>query len=139
MNILCVCRFSNGIELASFVTSSNLLRKSWNLVKSQHVDNVSNVGVGLSWKLYKEPNIDVTIIAFEANPSDSFILQSELVSFTKLKENNSLNFDFLSTKNISLNITAVLLFCENHDMLDQLKSEVIFFFFVNDSSLTEIY
>ncbi|XP_058773177.1 senescence-associated carboxylesterase 101-like isoform X1 [Vicia villosa] len=117
--------FSNGIELASFVTSSNLLRKSWNLIKSRNVDIASNVGVGLSWKLYKEPNIDVTIIAFEANPSDSFILQSELVSFAKLKENNSLNFEFLSTKNISLNITAVSLFCENHQIFDQLKTEVI--------------
>ncbi|CAK8533679.1 unnamed protein product [Lathyrus sativus] len=117
--------FSNGIELASFVTSSNLLRKSWDVIKSRNVDIASNGGVGLSWKLYKEPNTDVSIIAFEANPSDSFILQSKLVSFTKLKENNSLNFEFLSTKNISLNITLVSLFSDNHRMLDQLKSEVI--------------
>lgn len=86
-------------------------------------------GVGLSWKLYKEPNTDVKIIAFEANPLDSFILLSELVSFTKLKENNSLNFEFLSSKNISLNITLVSLFYENHDMFDHLKSEVHLFFF----------
>lgn len=117
------------LNLHLFVTSSNLLRRSWNIIKSRNVDIASNVGVGLSWKLYKEPNTDVTIIAFEANPLDSFILRSELVSFTKLNENNSLNFEFLSSKNISLNITLVSLFYENHDMFDHLKLEVHLFFF----------
>jgi hypothetical protein len=115
--------FSSGIELAPFVTSSSLLRKSWNVITSRHVD----IGVGLSWKVYKEPNTDVTIIAFKDIPSDSFILQSELVSSTQLKEKNFLHFEFLCTKAnscVSLNNTAVSLFCENYQRLNLLKSEI---------------
>ncbi|PNX93965.1 phytoalexin-deficient 4-2 protein [Trifolium pratense] len=105
-------RFSSGIELAPFVTSSSLLRKSWNVITSRDVDIVSNDGVGLSWKVYKEPNTDVTFVAFEAIPSDSSNLQSELVSSIQLKEKNFLHFEFLCTKAnpcVSLNNTAVSL------------------------------
>jgi hypothetical protein len=108
------------------VTSSSLLRKSWNVITSRHVD----IGVGLSWKVYKEPNTDVTIIAFEDIPSDSFILQSELVSSTQLKEKNFLHFEFLCTKAnscVSLNNTAVSLFYKNYERLHLLKSEVHLF------------
>ncbi|XP_012568102.1 senescence-associated carboxylesterase 101 isoform X2 [Cicer arietinum] len=119
--------FSSGIELAPFVTNSNLLRRTWKVITSHHEDVVCNVGVGLSWKIYKEPNSDVTIIAFEAIPSNSLNLQDELVSSTKLKEKNFLHFEFLCTKKIpffSLNNIVVSLFCENYQKLDQLKSEI---------------
>jgi hypothetical protein len=112
------------------VTSSSLLRKSWNVITSRHVD----IGVGLSWKVYKEPNTDVTIIAFETIPSDSFNLQSQLVSSTQLKEKNFLHFEFLCTKAnscVSLNNTAVSLFCENYQRLNLLKSEVHLFLTVD--------
>jgi hypothetical protein len=128
------CRFSSGIELAPFVTSSSLLRKSWNVIASRHVDFISNVGVGLSWKVYKEPNTDVTIVAFEVTPSDSYNLQSQLVSSTQLKDKNFLHFEFLCTNLnscVSLNNTAVSLFCENYQRLNLLKSEVHLFLTVD--------
>jgi len=131
VSFLCECRFSGGIEAATFVTSSGLLRKLWNVNDANIVSNV--VGNGLSWKVYKEQDTDVTIVAFETTPSNSVNLQSELVSSTKLKENNFDHFEFLCTKSnpiFSLNITAVSLFCQNYQKLDQLKSEVHLFFVI---------
>lgn len=129
MSFLYGYRFSSGIEVATFVTSSGLLRKLWNVSDADIVSNVVGNN-GLSWKVYKEQDTDVTIVAFETAPSNSVNLQSELVSSTKLKENNFDHFEFLCTKSnpiFSLNITAVSLFCVNYQKLDQLKSEVQFF------------
>ncbi|KAK2365690.1 senescence-associated carboxylesterase [Trifolium repens] len=89
-------------------------------------DIVSNFGVGLCWKVYKEQSSDLTIIAFEAT-SDSSNLQSDLVSSSDLKVKNFLQFEFLcsmSNPSFSLNKTAVSLFCENLHKLDQLKSKI---------------
>ncbi|AES74541.2 putative carboxylesterase [Medicago truncatula] len=119
-------QFSSGIEVATFVTSSGLLRKLWNVNDANIVSNVVGNN-GLSWKVYKEQDTDGTIVAFETAPSNSANLQSELVSSTELKEKNFLHFQFLSTKAnplFHLNIAAVSLFFENHQGLDQLKSEV---------------
>lgn len=129
---MCDCRFSSGIEVATFVTSSGRLRKLWNVSDANIVSNVVGNN-GLSWKVYKEQDTDVTIVAFEATSSNSVNLQSELVSSTKLKENNFDHFEFLCTKSnsiFSLNITAVSLFCENYQMLDQLKKSEVQFFLV---------
>lgn len=126
------CRFSSGIEVATFVTSSGLLRKLRNVNDANIVSNVVGNN-GLSWKVYKEQDTDVTIVAFETAPSNSANLQSELVSSTELKEKNFLHFQFLSTKAnplFSLNIAAVSLFFENHENLDQLKTEVHLFLFI---------
>lgn len=89
--LFCGCRFSSGFEVASFVTTSGLLQRSWEVITSSLI---SNIGVGLSWKVYKEPNTNFTIIAIEAPLPDSSNLQS----------------DFLS-----LNSIAVSLFIKNHD------------------------
>ncbi|XP_057447510.1 senescence-associated carboxylesterase 101-like isoform X2 [Lotus japonicus] len=121
-------QFSSGLQLAPFVISSGLLRRSWNVISSQHEGIVSNVGEGLSWKVYKEPDTAVTIIAFEATPEYSSHLQPDLVLSSELKEKkNFLHFNFLCSKVnpvFSFNSTAVSLFCENYQKLDQLKSEI---------------
>lgn len=120
--MLCGCRFSGGIELAPFVTSSGVPRRSWDA--SRHANIVSNVGVGISWKVNKEPDTDVTIVAFEATPPDSSSSSSNLrpglVSSFQLREKGFLHFEFLCTKKnpiFSLNSTAVSLFCKNYQRL----------------------
>jgi len=117
------CRFSCGIELASFVTSSTILCKSWTTISSDSYEH----GVGLSWKLDNEPDSDFTILAFKATSDDSFNVQPDLVSSNELKEDNFLDFEFLCSKKIpifSFNRTALSLFRDNHQELDRLKSEV---------------
>ncbi|CAJ2665523.1 unnamed protein product [Trifolium pratense] len=111
--------FSSGIEHASFVTSYQILEKAWNVISSSDEGIVSNDGVGLCWKLYKEQSSDLTIIAFEA---------SDLVPSSNPKEKNFPQFEFLYSKNItsfSFNETAVKLFDDNLQKLDQLKSEIL--------------
>jgi len=117
------CRFSSGIELTSFVTSSTILCKSWKTISSDNYEN----GVRLSWKLDKEPASDFTILAFKATLDDSSNLQADLISSSELKEDNILDFEFLCSKKIpifSFNRTALSLFRDNHQKLDGLKSEV---------------
>jgi hypothetical protein len=126
------CRFSSGIEFSSFVTSYQILKKTWNVISSSYEDIVSNFGVGLCWNVYKEQSSDLTIIAFDVI-SDSFNLQSDLVSSSDLKVKNFLQFEFLCSKSnpsFSLNKTAVSLFCENLHKLDQLKSKVLTILFI---------
>jgi len=121
------CRFSSGIEHASFVTSYQILKKTWNVISSSSKDKVTNDDdVGLCWKVYKEQSPDLTIIAFEAT-TDSSNLQSDLISSSDLNKKNFHQFDFLCSKknpSFSLNNTAVSLFCDNIQKLDELKSKV---------------
>ncbi|KEH16188.1 hypothetical protein MTR_0286s0050 [Medicago truncatula] len=118
--------FSSGIEHASFVTSYQILKKAWNVISSNYQDIVTNDGVGLCWKVYKEQNPDLTIIAFEAT-KDSSNLQSDLISSSDLnKKKNFHQFDFLCSKknpSFSLNSTAFSLFYDNIQKLDELKSK----------------
>jgi hypothetical protein len=121
------CRFCSGIEIASLVTSSRILIKSWNTLSSQF-DNeniVSYVGVGLSWKL--DSSSDFTILAFKATLDDNSNVQAGLISSSELKEDNFLDFEFLCSRKypiFSLNKTAFLLFRQNYQELDRLKSQV---------------
>ncbi|KAH1192518.1 Senescence-associated carboxylesterase 101 [Glycine max] len=119
-------KFSSGFELASSVTSSVLLHRSWNVITSRYAGIVTNVGEGVSWKVYREPGSDLTIIAFEVK-LDFSNLQAGLVSSNTLRENNFHHFEFLCTKKdpfFSVNKTAISLFSENYEKLDQLKSEI---------------
>ncbi|KAK7381367.1 hypothetical protein VNO78_34005 [Psophocarpus tetragonolobus] len=118
--------FSSGFELASFVKSSVLLRKSWDVIKSLHAGIVSNVGEGLSWKVHKDPNSGLTIIAFEV-VQDSSNLHENLVSSNALGEKIFNHFKFLCTKkalDFSIDGTAISLLDKNYDQLHQLKSEI---------------
>ncbi|XP_073225295.1 senescence-associated carboxylesterase 101-like isoform X2 [Cicer arietinum] len=120
--------FCGGIEVASFVTSSRILYKSWSTLSShnQH-DAVSYDGVGLSWKLDQQSCSDFTILAFKASLDSSSNLQADLVSSSDLREDNFLDFDFLcSRKNpiFFLYQTAVTLFRQNHHLLDSVKSQI---------------
>jgi len=121
------CRFSSGIEHASFVTSYQILTKTWNVISSKDIVTNDDDGVGLCWKVYKEQSPDLTIIAFEAT-IDSSNLQSDLVSSSDLKEKKNFHqFDFLCSKknpSFSLNSTAFSLFYDNLQKLDELKSKV---------------
>jgi len=122
------CRFSSGIELASFVTSSSILCKSWTSLSSDNEDIVWNDGIDLSWKVDEESSSEFTIIAFKATTS---IVQADLVSSSELKEDNFLDFEFLCSKKIPifcLSRTAVSLFRDNHQELEKLKIEVHFIF-----------
>ncbi|PNX99557.1 phytoalexin-deficient 4-2 protein [Trifolium pratense] len=118
--------FCSGIELASLVTSSRILCKSWSVISSEsdhEEDIVSNDGVGLSWKVDREHGPDLMVIAFKAT-LDS--VQADFVSSSDLKEDNFLVFEFLCSTRIpifSLNHTAVSLFRQNHQELDRLKSQ----------------
>ncbi|KAK7381369.1 hypothetical protein VNO78_34007 [Psophocarpus tetragonolobus] len=117
--------FNSGFELASFVKSSVLLRKSWDVIKSLHAGIVSNVGEGLSWKVHKDPNSGLTIIAFEV-VQDSSNLHENLVSSNALGEKIFNHFKFLCTKkapDFSIDGTAISLLDKNYDQLHQLKSE----------------
>ncbi|CAJ1946830.1 unnamed protein product [Sphenostylis stenocarpa] len=118
--------FSSGMELAFFVTSSGLLRRSWNAISHCHEDIGSNKGERLSWTVSKDPDSDFTIIAFESTLDFSNLLQ-ELVPSYALTEKNFHLFEFLRTKKnpeFFVNITAISLFYVNYEKLDQLKSEV---------------
>ncbi|CAJ2640509.1 unnamed protein product [Trifolium pratense] len=124
--------FCSGIELASLVTSSRILCKSWSVISSEsetesghEEDIVSNDGVGLSWKVDREHGPDLMVIAFKAT-LDS--VQADFVSSSDLKEDNFLVFEFLCSTRIpifSLNHTAVSLFRQNHQELDRLKSQIV--------------
>ena len=123
------CRFSSGFQLPSFVTSCGLLPRSWNAINSpSHAATDSNVGVGvgLSWKVHKEPDSDLTTVAFEATAPVS-TLQPDLVPSSALKQINFHHFEFLCTDKSPLyvNKAAVNLFYENRQKLDQLKSELL--------------
>lgn len=119
--MLCfVCRFSSEIELSPLVISSGLLLRSWDVIASRHDNIVSDEGLGLSWKLYKQPGTDVVILAFEASSDSSSKLQPDLVPYSDLLLSTKSNPEF------SVNNTAVTLFYQNHEKLAQLlKSEVI--------------
>ncbi|KAK7381368.1 hypothetical protein VNO78_34006 [Psophocarpus tetragonolobus] len=119
--------FSSGIELGSFVTSSAVLCKSWEVIKSGYKDIIPYVGQGLSWKLYKEPDSGLAIVAFEVTQDSSTTFRGDLVSSNALREKNLHHFDFLCTKkapDFFVNSTAISLFYENIQRLDELKSQI---------------
>ncbi|RHN67892.1 putative carboxylesterase [Medicago truncatula] len=116
--------FSSGIELASFVTSSSILCKSWTSISSNNEDIIWNDGIDVSWKVDEESSSDFTIVAFKATSSN---VQADFVSSAELKEGNFLDFEFLCSKRIpifSLNRTALSLFRDNHQELEKLKIEI---------------
>ncbi|KAK7316409.1 hypothetical protein VNO77_35426 [Canavalia gladiata] len=118
-------QFSCGIVQAPFVTSSGILSRTWSVYSRPEGVASSHVGNGLSWKIYKEPGWDLTIVAFQVN--DGFNLKADLISSSDLKKKNFDRFEFLCTKknpDFFVNASLISLFRENHQSLDQLKSEV---------------
>jgi len=109
---------------AHFVTSSHLLLKAWDAISSRDEDVVPHMGNGLFWKVREE--LDGMVVVFEIN--NDFDLYQKLVSSSDLKEKNNFHrFEFLCTKKIpefSVNGSAVSLFIDNLDELDELKSKV---------------
>ncbi|CAJ1946828.1 unnamed protein product [Sphenostylis stenocarpa] len=114
------------MELASFVTSSVLLQKSWGVITSRYAGIISIQGEGLSWKIYEEPDPGLTIIAFEVMQQISSNHQdSPMVPSRAFPENIFYLFDFLFTKKtpFSVNKTAISLCYENYEKLAELLSE----------------
>ncbi|XP_061369736.1 senescence-associated carboxylesterase 101-like [Gastrolobium bilobum] len=117
-------KFKGEMGLAPFVTSSDLLQRSWKVISDLDGGKVSEEGEGVSW--YYNKDSDVRIIAFKAKQvSDP---QPDLVTSSDLKEKMLFyDFDFLRTESnpiFSVNNTAVSLFIENLNKLNQLKSEI---------------
>ncbi|XP_027358121.1 senescence-associated carboxylesterase 101 isoform X2 [Abrus precatorius] len=117
--------FSNGMELATFVTSSGVLCRTWDVIDSRYQGITSCVGNGMFWKVYEEPGSGLTVVAFEVK--EDFNLESNRVSSSDLRKKGCLQFEFLCTKKIpdfSVNASVVSLFYENLQGLDQLKSQI---------------
>lgn len=110
--------------LASFITSSCLLKTTWDAISSRDEDVVPHVGKGLFWKVRE--GSDWTVVVFEVK--NNFDLHQNLVSSFDLKEKNNFHrFEFLCTKKIpefSVNGSAVSLFIDNLVKLDDLRSKV---------------
>ncbi|KAK7266193.1 hypothetical protein RIF29_18835 [Crotalaria pallida] len=121
-------RFSSGFQLAPFVISSGLLSISWNAITSSELSAInSKQGVGLSYKVHSLSfhGNGLKIIAFETIDHD---VQVDLISSSDLRKINFVDFDLLCTERyptFSVNKAAVSHLLENHQILDQLKSEII--------------
>ncbi|KAI4352686.1 hypothetical protein L6164_006911 [Bauhinia variegata] len=117
--------FSSGLELANLVASPGLLRRSWKSISDLYD---SNQQLTLEGRVYKEPDSDLTIIAFVTTPvCTENHLQPHFVSSEALRENNVPHFEFLCSKNcpsFSVNKTAVDLFCSHHEQLCSLKYQI---------------
>ncbi|KAK7381365.1 hypothetical protein VNO78_34003 [Psophocarpus tetragonolobus] len=101
--------FWSGIELAPFVTSSGLLRRSWDVVTCCEGIISYKGEKGLWLNVYKEPDSNLMIIAIEATLNSSN-LQADLVPSSTLQEEKFLHFEFLCTKInpiFSINSTAI--------------------------------
>ncbi|KAL2335614.1 hypothetical protein Fmac_016827 [Flemingia macrophylla] len=118
--------FSCGLAQGPFVASSPILLNAWSVISSRVEGVASHAGSGpLSWKLYREPDSDLTVLAFLVEPG--FFPQDSLVSSSQLRERGFRCFDFLCNKKIpdfSVNASVVSLFAENIQRLDELKSEI---------------
>ncbi|XP_061369747.1 senescence-associated carboxylesterase 101-like [Gastrolobium bilobum] len=113
--------------LAPFVTSSDLLQRSWKVIRVLNGGIVSKEGKGVSWFRYVNEDSCVTIIAFKATQYS--VVEPGLVKYSDLKEKKLFHdFDFLlpveSNPSFSVNNTAVSLFIENLTELNKLKSEI---------------
>ncbi|KAE9590411.1 hypothetical protein Lal_00028000 [Lupinus albus] len=119
--------FSSGSQLAPFVISSGLLRLSWNAIISLETVVNSKQGVRLSYKVHSVPfhGKDLKIIVFETQDHD---VQVDLISSYDLNKENFVDFEFLCTQRnplFSVNKTVFSLLHENHQILVQLKDEII--------------
>ncbi|KAK7266194.1 hypothetical protein RIF29_18836 [Crotalaria pallida] len=118
--------FSSGLQLAPFVTSSGLLRISWNAITSSESVIESKQGVRLSYKVHSVPfhEKDLQIIAFETIDHDD---EGDWISSSALKNDEFFDFEFLSTERnpiFNVNKAAVSLLVENQQILAQLKDEI---------------
>ena len=103
-----------------------LLRIPWDVITSRYAGIITSEGEGISWKLFREPGLDLTILAFDVT-QDSSNPPKELVYSNACGEKIFRHFEFLHTKTspfFSVNSAAILLLDKNYAQLDQLKSEV---------------
>ncbi|XP_059462087.1 putative late blight resistance protein homolog R1B-14 [Corylus avellana] len=125
------CRFSSGLELGSFVVTSNVLHHSWAAISELYgeIHEPPSWASPVRFRTFQQPNC--TIIAFVTwPPCTKEHLQGQgggdLVSSSALKETFPL-FEFLSTKTnprFSINKPAIDLFASVRGVLDFLKSQI---------------
>ncbi|XP_054814174.1 senescence-associated carboxylesterase 101-like isoform X2 [Prosopis cineraria] len=123
-------RFSSGVEAASFVASSNILRRPVETISELYAET-SSKQEELCFKVKQE--LDLMVIAFVATPicTDQSHLQapeqSDLISSSALKDNNFPLFEFLCNEKFpcfSLHKPALSLFYHHREQLHQLKSRI---------------
>ncbi|XP_054796769.1 senescence-associated carboxylesterase 101-like [Prosopis cineraria] len=110
--------FSSGLELASFVASSDLLTSSCKLISDLYAETHSNQN--LFFKIDSESGL--TVIAFGSTQNHA---QSDLLPFSIDMNDNP--FKFICSKTnpkFSLNQFVFSLFNEYRTQLGQLKSEI---------------
>lgn len=119
-------RFSCGVESASFVLSSNLLRRPLETILELHAEISTEQEDNLWFKVKQE--LDLTVIAFVASQINlEEPEQSDLFSSSALKDNNFPVFEFLCNQKFpcfSLHKAAISLFYHHREQLHQLKSLV---------------
>ncbi|XP_059449977.1 senescence-associated carboxylesterase 101-like isoform X2 [Corylus avellana] len=123
--------FSSGLELGSFVVTSNVLHHSWAAISELYgeIHEPPSWASPVRFRTFQQPNC--TIIAFVTwPPCTKEHLQGQgggdLVSSSALKETFPL-FEFLSTKTnprFSINKPAIDLFASVRGVLDFLKSQI---------------
>ncbi|KAI9078093.1 hypothetical protein K1719_040018 [Acacia pycnantha] len=115
-----------GVESASFVVSSNLLRRPLETTLELHAEISTKQEDNLWFKVNQE--LDLTVIAFMASQINlEEPEQSHLVSSSALKDDNFLVFEFLCNKKFpcfSLHKAAISLFYHHCEQLHQLKSRI---------------
>ncbi|KAI9078049.1 hypothetical protein K1719_039974 [Acacia pycnantha] len=119
-------RFSCGVESASFVVSSNLLRRPLETILELHAEISTKQEDNLWFKVKQE--LDLTVIAFVASQINlEEPEQSDFVSSSALKDNNFPVFEFLCNQKFpcfSLHKAAISLFHHHREQLHQLKSRI---------------
>ncbi|XP_028771087.1 senescence-associated carboxylesterase 101 [Neltuma alba] len=115
--------FSSGVESASFIASSNLLRRPVETILELYAE-ISSKQEGLCFKVGQE--LDFTVIAFVATQINlQAPEQSGLVSSSALKDKDFPLFEFLCNDKFpcfSLHKAAISLFYDHREQLHQLKS-----------------
>lgn len=124
-----IIRFSSGLESASFVASSNLLKRPVETILELYTEiNPKQDEENLFLKVKQE--LDLTIIAFVTTPINNLQAsdQLDLISSLALRENNFPVFEFLCNNKFpcfSLHKAAISLFYHHREQLHQLKSRVL--------------
>ncbi|XP_038996973.1 LOW QUALITY PROTEIN: senescence-associated carboxylesterase 101-like [Hibiscus syriacus] len=121
--------FCSGLEVASFIVSSGLLRLSWAKILDCYVgfnqNEPRNSGFSLRWKCYAEANVNVIVFITSPICTKSHLQNSkESIPSTANKESFRV-FEFLCNNGNSFCIhkAAISLFDDHFDELLQLKTQ----------------
>ncbi|KAE8691545.1 SAG101 protein [Hibiscus syriacus] len=121
--------FCSGLEVASFIVSSGLLKLSWDKILDCYVgfhqNESRNSGFSLRWKFYAEANVNIIVFITSPICTKSHLQDSkEWIPPTANKESCRV-FEFLCNDGNSFCIhkAAISLFDDHFDELLQLKTQ----------------